>query len=117
MMSARTSGTTGRRYGLERVCRMWGRSRSALYARRARARRLERGARPARVRWRQGDGGRDGILFLRHRRRPAAAASAASPTSVWASRAMSRPILPHVPAAMPRAVASCANRSRCAATR
>ena len=35
-------------YGLERVCRMWERSRSALYARRARARRLERGARPAR---------------------------------------------------------------------
>ena len=48
MMSATTSATTGRRYGLERVCRMWERSRSALYARRARARRLERGARPAR---------------------------------------------------------------------
>ena len=48
MMSATTSATTGRRYGLERVCRMWDRSRSALYARRARARRLERGARPAR---------------------------------------------------------------------
>ncbi len=35
MMSATTSATTGRRYGLERVCRMWERSRSALYARRA----------------------------------------------------------------------------------
>ena len=32
MMSATTSATTGRRYGLERVCRMWERSRSALYA-------------------------------------------------------------------------------------
>ncbi len=47
-MSATTSATTGRRYGLERVCRMWERSRSALYARRTRARRLERGERPAR---------------------------------------------------------------------
>ena len=37
MMSATTSATTGRRYGLERVCRTWERSRSALYARRARA--------------------------------------------------------------------------------
>ena len=48
MMSATTSATTGRRYGLERVCRMWERSRSALYARRARLQRQERGARPAR---------------------------------------------------------------------
>ena len=32
-MSATTSATTGRRYGLERVCRTWERSRSALYAR------------------------------------------------------------------------------------
>ena len=47
-MSATTSATTGRRYGLERVCRMWERSRSALYARRARLQRQERGARPAR---------------------------------------------------------------------
>ena len=47
-MSATTSATTGRRYGLERVCRMWERSRSALYARRTRARRLERGDGPAR---------------------------------------------------------------------
>ena len=29
MMSATTSATTGRRYGLERVCRTWERSRSA----------------------------------------------------------------------------------------
>ena len=29
-MSATTSATTGRRYGLERVCRTWERSRSAL---------------------------------------------------------------------------------------
>ena len=35
-MSATTSATTGRRYGLKRVCRTWERSRSA------------RGARPAR---------------------------------------------------------------------
>ena len=47
-MSATTSATTGRRYGLERVCRMWERSRSALYARRARVQRPARGARPAR---------------------------------------------------------------------
>ncbi len=40
-MSATTSATTGRRYGLERVCR---RSRSALYARRARLQRPARGA-------------------------------------------------------------------------
>ena len=32
-MSATTSATSGRRYGLERVCRLWERSRSALYAR------------------------------------------------------------------------------------
>ena len=42
-MSATTSATTGRRYGLEQVCRTWERSRSALYARRARVRRPERG--------------------------------------------------------------------------
>ena len=35
-MSAATSATTGRRYGLERVCRTWEQSRSAFYARRAR---------------------------------------------------------------------------------
>ena len=48
MMSATTSATTGRRYGLERVCRTWERSRSALYARRARAQCRKRGAGPAR---------------------------------------------------------------------
>ena len=48
MMSATTSATTGRRYGLERLCRTWERSRSALYARRARAQCRKRGAGPAR---------------------------------------------------------------------
>ena len=46
MMSATTSATTGRRYGLERVCRTWERSRSALYARRARAQCRKRGGWP-----------------------------------------------------------------------
>ena len=32
-MSRATSATTGRRYGLKRVCRTWDRSRSALYVR------------------------------------------------------------------------------------
>ena len=32
-MSRATSATTGRRYGLKRVCGTWERSRSALYAR------------------------------------------------------------------------------------
>ena len=41
-MSRATSVATGRRYGLQRVCRLWERSRSALYARRSRARHLER---------------------------------------------------------------------------
>ena len=50
MMSATTAATTGRRYGLERVCRAWERSRSALYARRARATlRLGRGGRGPRL--------------------------------------------------------------------
>ena len=47
-MSRATSATTARRYGLERVCRTWERSRSALYARRARLRRPERGDGPGR---------------------------------------------------------------------
>ena len=47
-MSATTSATTGRRYGVERVCRTWERSRSALYARRARVRRPARGEGPGR---------------------------------------------------------------------
>ena len=44
-MSATTSATTGRRYGIQRVCQAWERSRSTHYARRARRR--ERGE-PAR---------------------------------------------------------------------
>ena len=40
-MSRATSATTGRRYGLKRVCGTWERSRSALYARRARLQRPE----------------------------------------------------------------------------
>ena len=47
-MSATPSATTGRRYGLERVCRTWERSRAALYARRARVRRPARGDGPGR---------------------------------------------------------------------
>ena len=47
-MSATTSATPARRYGLERVCRMWERSRSAFYARRARVRRPARGDGPGR---------------------------------------------------------------------
>lgn len=46
-MSAMTSATTGRPYGLQRVCQAWERSRSALYARRAQARRRAQGERPA----------------------------------------------------------------------
>ena len=38
-MSQTTSATMGRRYGLERVCRLWEQSRSAFYARRARLQR------------------------------------------------------------------------------
>ena len=47
-MSATTSATTGRRYGLQRVCRAWEYSRSALYARRAQAAQRQPGALPAR---------------------------------------------------------------------
>ena len=47
-MSRATSATTGRRYGLKRVCGTWERSRSALYARRACLRRPERGDGPGR---------------------------------------------------------------------
>ena len=47
-MSATTSATSGRRYGFERVCRIWERSRSALYARRARLQRPGRGPGPGR---------------------------------------------------------------------
>ena len=31
-MSETTSGATGRRYGIQRVCKAWEHSRSALYA-------------------------------------------------------------------------------------
>ena len=41
-MSCTSSVKTGRRYGLKRVCETWERSRSALYAKRSRARRPER---------------------------------------------------------------------------
>ncbi len=47
-MSQTTSATTGRRYGLARVCRTWERSRSAFYARRARLQRPARAAGPRR---------------------------------------------------------------------
>ena len=47
-MSQTTSATTGRRYGLARVCRTWERSRSALYARRARVQRPARATGPRR---------------------------------------------------------------------
>ena len=46
-MSATTSGATGRRYGLQRVCQTWERSRSALYARRTRAQTRQAGELPA----------------------------------------------------------------------
>ena len=48
-MSGTTSAATGRRYGIQRVCRAWEHSRSTLYARRARAQaqRRARGERPA----------------------------------------------------------------------
>ena len=47
-MSATTSATTGRHYGLQRVCRAWERARSALYARRTQAERRRQGDGPAR---------------------------------------------------------------------
>ena len=46
-MSATTSAATGRRYGLQRVCQAWERSRSALYARRTRAQTRQAGESPA----------------------------------------------------------------------
>ena len=47
-MSATTSTATGRCFGIQRVCQVWERSRSALYARRARAHHHRLGAGPAR---------------------------------------------------------------------
>ena len=45
-MSATTSAATGRCFGIQRVCQVWERSRSALYARRARAHHHRLGAGP-----------------------------------------------------------------------
>ena len=47
-MSATTSAATGRCFGIQRVCQVWERLRSALYARRARAHHHRLGAGPAR---------------------------------------------------------------------
>lgn len=47
-MSATTSAATGRRYGIQRVCQAWERSRSALYARRTREQTRREGKAPAR---------------------------------------------------------------------
>jgi putative transposase len=47
-MSDTTSEATGRRYGIERVCRAWERSRSALYARCRSAQKRREGEEPAR---------------------------------------------------------------------
>ncbi len=47
-MSDVISETTGMAYGIQRVCRVWERSRSALYERRKQARRRRRGHEPAR---------------------------------------------------------------------
>ena len=47
-MSATTSAATGRCFGIQRVCQVWERSRSALYARRAWAHHHRLGAGPAR---------------------------------------------------------------------
>ena len=47
-MSETTSAATGRCFGIQRVCQVWERSRSALYARRARAHHHRLGAGPAR---------------------------------------------------------------------
>lgn len=47
-MSGVISSATGRAFGIERVCRVWERSRSALYARRFQQREREAGELPAR---------------------------------------------------------------------
>jgi len=47
-MSEATSEATGLRYGLQRVCKAWERSRSALYARRTSARKRQEGVEPSR---------------------------------------------------------------------
>jgi len=48
MMSEAVSETTGKPYGIQRVCRVWERSRSALYERRTQARRRRSGHQLAR---------------------------------------------------------------------
>jgi len=47
-MSEATSEATGLRYGLQRVCKAWERSRSALYARRTSTRKRQGGVEPSR---------------------------------------------------------------------
>ncbi len=47
-MSGVISSATGRPYGIQRVCRVWERSRSALYGRRSREDQHEAGKLPAR---------------------------------------------------------------------
>ena len=47
-MSEATSEATGLRYGLQRVCKAWERSRSALYARRTSIRKRKEGMEPSR---------------------------------------------------------------------
>ena len=54
----------------------------------------------------------DGVALVRHRRRAAGAASCTSPTSVCASKVMSRATLPIAPAATPSAPASSPIRPR-----
>jgi len=46
-MSEAISETTGRPYGIQRVCRVWERARSSVYARRQRAAKRREGALPA----------------------------------------------------------------------
>ena len=47
-MSETTSEATGRCYGIQRVCKAWERSRSALYARRTSEQKGQEGGEPAR---------------------------------------------------------------------
>jgi len=47
-MNEVTSESTGKRYGVQRVCRAWERARSSLYERRQRAEKRQPGATPAR---------------------------------------------------------------------
>ncbi len=46
-MSEAISETTGKRYGIQRVCRAWERTRSSLYARRQRTQKRRSGEMPA----------------------------------------------------------------------